>query len=403
MALWKQALVACVAALVAFAAWIVIAPQTAPSFVADAANRVGLPLGGTVESAGGPPGRGGGPGGPPGGGRGGPPGGFGGGGGPQSVVVAPARAATDTARVSAIGTAEAMRSVVLNAPDDGLVREIAIAPGRNVAAGDVLVVLDDREQRLALTRSEIALRTAREGLERVEQLASRQAAAGVQLDDARAAVERAESDLASAELALERRSLIAPFAGTLGLAQIEIGQRVTTQTPAVALDDRSRILVRFAVPEAFAGRVRPQDAVSARTAAYPGLVFEGRIDEIDSRVDPGSRALTLRAGFDNADDALRPGMSFTIDLVFDGAPRVAVPAAALQWDRDGPYVWRVAGETVSRVRVEIASRGAGEVLVTGSIEAGDAVVLEGVQRLREGSPVTIAGEGEVVATPGRRS
>lgn len=380
MAIWKQGLLALVMLVAALAAWATLSPATAPAALVGLAERVGLPFRDAASTQAGGPGFGG-PGGP---------GGRGGGGPPSRVVVGEARDAVEETRLEAIGTAEAARSVVLFAPDDGLVDEILVGPGDVVAAGDPLIRLDDRSERIALERARISAGLVREQASRVERLAESRTASAVQVDEARANLAQAETEIASAELALERRTLAAPFAGRLGLLQVEIGQRVSTNAPVVPLDDRARILVRFPVPERLAGRVSPGTVVTAATAAWPGETFPATIAEIDSRVDPESRALTVRAEIDNADDRLRPGMSFTISLAFPGASRTAVPAQALQWDREGAYVWRVDGGAVAQVRVSVAGRSAGDVLLEGELSPGETVVLEGVQRLREGAPVEIA-------------
>lgn len=373
MALWKQGILALVLLVGALAAWVSVAPATAPAALVDIAVRVGLPAPEAAPAEAG-------------GGR------RFGGGGPSRVVVGETREALEETRLETIGTAEAARSVTLFAPDDGLVDAVLFTPGDDVAAGAPLVRLDEREERIALDRARIAADLAREQASRIDRLAESRTASAVQVDEARAALEQAQTEVAAAELALERRTLVAPFAGRLGLSGVEIGQRVTTQTPVVPLDDRSTILVRFPVPERLAGRIARGDVLEARTAAWPGEVFSATVAEIDSRIDPTSRALAVRAAIDNAEDRLRPGMSFTVTLAFPGAARVAAPAQALQWDREGAFVWRVSDGAVSQVRVSVAGRSDGEVLLEGSLAPGDTVVLEGVQRLRDGAAVEVAGD-----------
>ncbi|GGK41989.1 efflux RND transporter periplasmic adaptor subunit [Salinarimonas ramus] len=380
MAIWKQGLVALVILAAAMAAWVRFAPATAPAPLLALAERVGLAAPAAEETA-----------------QGGPGGPRRGGFGPSPVVVGEVRSAREETRLDTIGTAEAARSVTLFAPDDGRIVEILFAPGDAVTAGAPLMRLDDRAERIALERARITAELARDRAARFEQLAQSRSASTVQLEEAQAELAQARTDVEAAELALERRTLEAPFSGRLGLSQVEIGQRVTTQTPVVALDDRGRILVRFPVPERLAARVARGDVVETTTAAYPQETFPATITEIDSRVDPDSRALAVRAEIANDADRLRPGMSFTVTLAFPGAERVAVPAQALQWDREGAYVWRVNEGAASQVRVSVAGRVDGNVLVEGGVAPGESVVVEGVQRLREGAPVEVAGEAAIPA------
>jgi RND family efflux transporter MFP subunit len=185
---------------------------------------------------------------------------------------------------------------------------------------------------------------------------------------------------------------VAPFAGTVGLTAVETGDMVTATTEIVALDDRSRLRVEFRIPESAASKVALGQPVRATTPSRPGDVFEGVVSAVDSRVEIDSRTLVIQAEIDNAADILRPGMSFLVELRFPGDPHMEVPALSLQWDRDGAFVWRVVDGKAERVPVTIIQRNSGTVLVAGGIAAGDVVVVEGVQRLRPGAAVALAGE-----------
>ena len=121
--------------------------------------------------------------------------------------------------------------------------------------------------------------------------------------------------------------------------------------------------------------------------AFAGRRFAGRIAQIDSRVDATSRNLRLRASVPNADDVLRPGMSFAVQLALPGAEFVAVPELALQWGREGAYVWIVVDGKAQQVLVRSVRRIDERVLLDGPLPVGTPVVVEGVQRLRAGRAV----------------
>jgi RND family efflux transporter MFP subunit len=389
MAVWKQILAALIVLGVAFAGWALLAPQTLPAGLQEAASRIGLTE--PQESAevgprGGAPGRGGGRGGP------GGPGGFGG--GPERVVTAEVRQVSSTRRVQSVGTAEAQRSVTLFAPTAGLVDEVLFESGEQVEQDQPLMRLDDREEQIAVEMAEIRVQQASEQVERFERLLQTQAVSTVQLDEARANLASARATLRGAELDLERRTLRAPFPGYMGLAQITRGDRVTATTTVANIDDRTRIYVRFSVPERFAGRLQPGSQITATTVSFGSRQFAGTVAEIDSRIDPQTRTLTVRAAIDNDDDILRPGMAFLVEMLFDGEIHTAVPLLSLQWDRDGSYVWQVVDGRVRRANVEIIERGSETALVNGALTTEDRVVLEGVQRLRDGAEVTVAERDE---------
>ncbi len=399
MAIWKQLIAACVALAVALAVWAWFAPGSFPEPLRPVAERTGLitqddaatgqPMAGGGRPGGGPPG-----GGPPGGG---PPGR--GGGGPQQVITAEVTEAVSSRRVQAVGTAEALRSVSLFAPTAGLVTEVMFTTGDRVTEDQPLLRLDARDEEIAVEKAEIALQQARDQLDRFERLSQTQAVSTVQVEEARARVASAEAELRSAELDLDRRTLRAPFDGYMGIPRVTIGDRVTTTTEVANIDDRSEILIRYALPERFAARAQPGARVEATSIAFGVERFEGVIADVDSRIDPQVRTLTIRATIDNGEDRLRPGLSFLVDTVFEGQSSTAVPLLSLQWDRDGSYLWRVVDDRVQRVDVEIIERGDTRALVSGDLTPGEIVVLEGVQRLRDGAPVAIADHDE--ADPGR--
>ncbi len=382
MPIWKQIFAALIVAVAAFAGWAVVAPQTLPPALMELAGRVGLPVG-SEEAAPGTAGRSG----PGSGGRGG-------GGGPERVVTAAVGEITSTRRVQAVGTAEAKRSVTMFAPTAGLVTEVLFETGIFVEKDAALLRLDDREQQIDVEKAQIRVQQMRDQFDRAERLARTQAVSAVQVEEARANLASAQAELAGAELELERRTLRAPFSGHMGLAQVSEGDRVTSTTPVANIDDREVILVRYSVPERYAGRTVPGTRVSATTVSFGSRVFEGTIAEVDSRIDPQTRTLTARAAIDNTSDMLRPGMAFLVETTFEGESHASVPLLSLQWDRDGSFVWQVVDGRVKRTNIEIIERGAEAALVSGPLRPADRIVLEGVQRLREGSEVSVAERDE---------
>lgn len=310
---------------------------------------------------------------------------YGAGGAGQAVLVATAEVVRTSGQteVRAIGSGRAVQAVTLYPQVSGLVEEVLFHTGDHVDAGAVLVRLDRREQEIAVERARIALQTAERALERQQRLTESRASTSVQLQDAEAALATAQSDLAAAELALSRRTIIAPFAGVMGLSAISPGDMVSTSTEIATIDDRSSIDVQFHLAERHIGALRVGQAVQASTAAYGSETFEGVISHLDSRVDENSRTVRVRAHIANDDDRLRPGMSFALTLRLPGAEQLAVPQLAVQWSRSGPYVWTVTDGKVARTNVAIVARQGDLALVTG-VKPTDIVVVEGVQSLRDG-------------------
>ena len=315
------------------------------------------------------------------------------------VIVAKATEVKDAAEVEVVGSGLALRSVTLYPASEGEVAEVPFKAGQAVRAGQVLLRLEDRKQRLAVDMASAQLDVAQRLLARYENIGESGAVAGSVIDQARSDRRQAEIALAQAREALADRIVNAPFSGVVGLPEVQLGDRVTAQTVVTTLDDRSRIRVAFSVPEAYLGRLKIGERVSVGNVAYPERRFEGRISRVDSRVDPVMRQVRIEATVENADDLLRPGMSFQVQLHLPGGRFIAVPELALQWDRAGAHVWAVREGRAVRVPVRLVRRLQAQALVDGALRAGEAVVVEGVQRLRDGRAVDVIGSDNGDAAP----
>lgn len=316
---------------------------------------------------------------------------------PAPVIVEPVRFASAAATVTAVGTGRAASAVALYPEAAGRVTEILFTPGQHVKRGQPLLRLDAEEEELNVQLARVRLEDARQQLERYERTVATGAVSATEVDRARTALSAARIELGRAELALRQRTLVAPFDGVIGIANVDVGDRVTESTLIATLDDRSSLLVDFEVPEAFAYGVRVGGEVTATTWALPGEQFVGTVAAIGSRIDPQTRTLRVRARFPNTGDRLRTGMSFTIRLPLAGDRFPSVPSVAVQWDRRGAYVWRVVDGKAERVPVRVLKREEEWVLVDAPLSADDRIVTEGVQRLRPGRAVEIRQRAAAVA------
>ena len=161
----------------------------------------------------------------------------------------------------------------------------------------------------------------------------------------------------------------------------------------MTIDDRSAILVDFFVPERFATSVVQGAPVEASLVAAPQKRFSGVVEAVDNRIDAASRTFTVRARIENENDALRAGMSFDVTMHFPGDKYPAVDPLAIQWDSQGAFVWQMVDGKSEKVRVRVIQRNPDMVLVDAALNEGDPIIIEGIQRLREGGGVTEAGQG----------
>lgn len=309
------------------------------------------------------------------------------------MIVATSTPARDDVTLNVIGSGVARRSVTLFPAVAGEVAEVHFRTGQQVKAGQVLIRLDDRNERLAADLAAARVEAAQTLVKRYEGTRGTGAVPESVVDEARTALRTAQIEQQQAAEAVRERSVRAPFDGVLGLANVEPGNRVTTDTALATLDDRRSLRLDFEVPEAYLARLRPGQTLAATNPAYPQQRFAGEITEVDSRIDPSTRNVRVRAALPNAEDVLRPGMSFQVQLTLSGQPGVSVPELALQWGRDGAFVWAVRDGNAIQVPARPVRRSAGQVLIDGDLQAGETVVVEGVQRLRAGRPVRVVGNG----------
>ncbi len=312
---------------------------------------------------------------------------------PGLVVAAQIQTATINDRLSAIGTGRALDSVAVTPFASGRLTEILVTSGSLVKAGDVLARLDSDAEEIALDRSRIALEDAEARLKRIQALRSSNTATAVQVTEAELSVSNARLAVRDAELTLERRSIVAPIDGVVGILPVSVGNAVTTQTEIATIDDRTRIVVDFWAPERFAGRSSIGQPVRASSIARPDETYSGEVSAIDNRIDPQSRTLRIQARIDNTDDRLRAGMSFQVEMTFPGDTYPAVDPLAIQWGTDGAFVWAVdPGGIARRVTVRIIQRNTDSVLVAGEFGTASAVVTEGIHSVREGAPVRVVSD-----------
>lgn len=377
MSFLKQAVLSLVILLVAAGAWYLYS------------TRSHQPAAGQVAGAGNAPGAGG--------QGGGQAGNRAGGGGPRPVVV-PARVAFQVIGddLQAVGSASAVQAVTIYPQVAGIVAELPVKPSDKVAKGGVILRLQSEDQRIAVDKAKLTSADADAALGRAQQLAANKNISEVAVANARSAAEKAKIDLRTAQLDLDKRTIVAPFEGMVGLFPKNVGDYVTTSTVLTTFDDTTKFLVTFDAPERFASRLKVGQKVTATADGIPGKTMGGAVTALDSRVDEQTRTFKVQATLDQGIEGLKPGMATKIVATFDSPPQATVPSLAVLWDRKGPYVWKLDGDAVRRTGVDIVSRRAGIVVVIGDLKQNDEVVVEGVQRLRDGINVARQGGG----TPG---
>ena len=294
----------------------------------------------------------------------------------------------------ATGTSVAQKSVWIYSPVAEQVVAVKFTAQQKVEKGDLLVQLDDREEKLALQLAKVELQNAEKVLLRYRRTIGGGAVSENEIDAARLEFDAAKVRLEQAAFALSERKVIAPFAGVVGISRVDPGDRIATNTIITSLDDRRNIFVDFQVPETLAESLSTDLNAEMSTPAFPEKIFAGRITDVESRFDVQTRTVRIRVNIDNESDLLRPGMSFTIKLYLKGKVFPAVPEISLKWGREGSYVWLIKNSKAEKVMARVVARTNQQVLVDAQIDKDDIVVIEGTQRLREGRDVVNDSEKE---------
>jgi RND family efflux transporter MFP subunit len=313
-----------------------------------------------------------------------------------SVVTEPATLTDLVETLTSVGTARALQSVNVFSDTSGRVTAVNINADQYVDTGELLLQLDDRDERLAVKLANVKLADAKRLAKRYTTVNARDAnIPESQLDDARAAVDGARIALEQAEVALDRRRITAPFAGRVGLTDIDVGDRIDPNTLITTIDDRTVLLVNFSVPEVYVERVSRGTGVEVRLWDAADKAVSGEIIAVDSRIDVNSRSFIARAAIDNAADRFRPGMAFEIMLAASRGAFLSVPDVAVQWGADGAYVWVAQAGVATRREVTLVKRMAGAILVDGDLVENDQVVMEGIQSVRAGVTLKVLTPSEL--------
>ena len=318
---------------------------------------------------------------------------------PEAVTTLVAERAEWPVTFGAIGTVAAVQGVMVSADLPGVVARIAFASGRRVEEGDVLVELDTRQERAQLAAAEAELELSRLNFERMQQLVEQDAVSRAEYDTAAAARKQAEARIQEIRATIERKTIRAPFAGVLGIREVNLGQYLTGGAPVVPLQSLDPIYVDLGVPQQYAAKLELGTAVRVTPGDKSDTEYVGRITAVDSVVDEATRNVRVQATLSNRGGALRPGMFVQAQVRLGGTDSVIpLPGSAISYAPYGDSVFVVTdmkdeGGTVYRgVRQRVVRLGASrgdQVAVLSGIEPGDEIVTSGVFKLRNGAAVQV--------------
>lgn len=321
---------------------------------------------------------------------------------PIDVAVVTANEQPWQSQLPAIGTLKALQGVDLSLEIAGTVKALQFESGQKVTAGQLLLQLDSDVEKALLGTAEAELGLAKIEHGRGSQLVGSQAISKGDFDRLAAQLKKAYASVAQLNAALAKKSILAPFSGTIGIRQVDVGDYLASGTMIATLQNVSSLYVDFYVPEQAVPKLAVGQIAQVTVAAYPAQIFEARISAINPKVDDATRNILVRATLPNPGGELLPGMFASLQVLLPGASsRVVVPESAISYTLYGNSVYVVVpkktagGEpqwTVERRFVETGEHRNGRVVVSKGLSAGERVVSAGQLKLDTGAHVAISAD-----------
>jgi len=314
---------------------------------------------------------------------------------PKPVIIAPVTSKILYDRIEALGTTRSVESIQITSSVTEKVKSIHFKSGQKVNSGQLLVDLHKDEQLAELARAEAVRGERKLTLQRLRELDKQKLTSPDQIDRTRLELEQAEASIRAIKARIDDRMITASFDGVVGLRNISVGALVEPGDLITTLDDISNMNLDFSVPSIFLADIQPGLPLQAKAVAFVDKTFNGTVESIDTRIDPVTRTISVRALIPNPDEKLRPGLLMTVNLLRNERNALVVAEAALMPLADKHYVMRVVGKdesmTVEKVEVKTGLRSPGYIEILQGLAENDQVVTHGNDKLKPGDKLNIIG------------
>jgi membrane fusion protein, multidrug efflux system len=301
---------------------------------------------------------------------------------------------------SAVGSITAVQGVTVTPEIAGTISEIAFESGAVVNKGDLLARFDTRTEEAQLKAANAQLEWAKVSAERAHKLRTDSTVSQSELDQAEASFQQAKANSDAIQAIIDKKTIRAPFAGKLGIRQINLGEYVDAGKPIVSLQSLTPVYADFSLPQQDLSQIKTGMVVRISMDAYTNKQFEGTLTAINPDLDSSTRSVRLQATLDNPDHLLRPGMFARIQVVLPNVEDVLViPATAILSAPYGDSVYLIEQSTnapagtngpglIAKQQFVRVGRTRGDfVSVTSGLKDGDHVVSAGLFKLRNLAPV----------------
>ena len=310
-----------------------------------------------------------------------------------------AKSETWPQHLAAIGSLRARRGIDIRSEADGVVRKLYIEPGQWIAAGEMLVELDDTVDRATLKSADVRLQKARRDFERDRALFERELVSKDKFENSRSKFESAEALVEETQGIIDKKKIRAPFDSSIGIHNLAVGHYLSKGDKVVSLQDLDSLYLDMKLPEKELENLRLGQQVIFSVPSHPGRSFTAVIRFIDVQVQATTRNVLVRGEVDNPMHELLPGMFADATVVLNQSHDVVtLPRTAVAFTLYGETVYLLEQETEAgagakswkayRKPVKSGETRDGRLAVTG-LEAGQMVALDTQHRLLEGSPVII--------------
>jgi RND family efflux transporter MFP subunit len=310
---------------------------------------------------------------------------------PQSVVITTVKESCLNPCVTGVGTFTPYNDVVLKAETTGRIESLHFKEGDRVAANQKLFTIYNREQTAKVKKAEASLKLGQNMLKRKEPLNKKGFATVQELEKAETQVESDEAELALAKEDLAKTEILAPFEGVLSNRQVCKGAYVSNGDELVRIQDLTPIRLTFQVPQKEIPNIKVGDKVTATTDVYPHKTFEGKVEAIEPSVNEETRSVTVYATFGNDEELLIPGLYGRAQLKtsLNKSSSLYIPEQALVVRPDGIYVYKKVGDKAVLTKITVGTRLEDQAQVLAGLKKGDEIVLEGQDKLHDGSLIAV--------------
>jgi membrane fusion protein (multidrug efflux system) len=293
--------------------------------------------------------------------------------------------------VNALGTASANESIDITANATEKISSIEFEDGQQVKKGDVIVVLEQHEEQAQLKAAQVQLAEHKRELSRLKSLIAQKAASKREYDERKTLIGIAEQEAKEIQARIEERTLRAPFDGVVGLRRLSVGGLVMPGEIITTLDDVDPIKLNFNVPDVYLSSLSTGMPIEAKSSSLGKNTFMGTIAKVDTRVDPVTRSVVVRALIPNENGHISPGVLMQVDLIKNKRKAIIAPEEAVFQKQEDHFVWAIDENTmtVSQQKVQVGVRRPGIIEIASGLDAGALIVLRGIDHVREGQKISI--------------